>query len=346
MYLNFRDIAVAGVGAAVPAKIETVEELAARSGETDRFRLKRAAAFCGLQKRHVCPDDIYAGDLAATAGKSLLGNLGWDPATVDALFFVSLTPDFLSPPTGALVAAYLGLKSHCLITDINDGCPGMTHAAMLACGLMGPRCRRTLILCGTVMSKARQWINNPGTEILTGDGFGAMALEYAPDAPEISFLACSVPDTNFALPHYESGFRPVPGKPKSFPMKGDKVTGFCNEYVVKCAAEHLTQSGLATNDIDMFFFHQPNRSILDSINRALGIPPEKAPRILKDYANCHGASLAINMCANGKSGQNGKAMLCAFGTGFMVCSMLVELDATRIFDIVETDRPCLEICPD
>ncbi len=345
MYKIFRDIEVAGVAGATPEEIETVAELMEKADDKVRFVLKRVSALAGLSRRHMCPDDIYASDLAAATGRELLKRLDWRPDSVDSLYVATLSPDFLSPTTANLVADALGLSSRCLNTDVNDGCPGIIHSALLACGLIDENQPRSLVLGGTVLTKEGwKWGDgNYGNRILSGDGFAGFALEYKRGAPPISFYTYTAPDTELALFHDGTGTRYLKTEGRAYSMKGDKVTEFCNAHVAESARIHLEKAGLEIDDIDVFYFHQANKMIVSRLIKDLGITAEKAPMILKDYANCHGASVVMTACVNPTEKKRVRAMFSAFGTGLAVMSMIAEVDTSRIFPIIDVAEPCVVI---
>lgn len=333
MYMRFSNISIAGASAAVPEQVEDINELIKISDQDTAFILKRVSLLGGLKQRHVAPDFIYAGDLAIVAARCLLEKLDWEPDSISGLYFVTLTPDFMTPATGSLIAAALGIGKDCLITDIIDGCPGMTHAALLACGLLNNENRRALIISGSVYSKAIR-NNDIGNAVLFGDAVGVIALEYKFGASDISFYHFSSPDIDFAIAHYGTAYRKVEGKPRGLQMIGSKVTDFCRRHVHKCVHDHLQAENLQIEDVGQFYFHQPNKMILNGIAKDLGLLPASILSILPDYANCSGASIPLLMCEDKREEQILKTMFCSFGTGLKVCSMLGDWNRANACPVI------------
>lgn len=331
MHASFNQIKIAGVCAAVPANLERIADLMDQADAKARFTLKRVAALAGLRQRHVCLPGQYTGDLAAAAGEELLARLAWSSESVDLLFFTSQTPDFLSPPTGYLIASALGLAENCAVTDISAGCSGMIQSVWLACGQINQHCRRALVLAGDAASKVVPQ-QDIGNSVLMGDGVGAMALEFDEQAPPISFHLLSAPDRRFALVNYNSGYRPMPGDADGMVMDGNAITEFCLARVPQCLEEHLKKEGLTLDDVERFFLHQPNKMILDTLQRRLKIDKSRLPMIFADYANCSSASLPINVCAHAETYDKlANIMFCAFGSGLSVASMLVQMTSDPAF---------------
>ena len=67
--------------------------------------------------------DQAASDLAFEAAVKVL-SAGPDIAEIDALIFVSQSPDYHLPTTACILQDRLGLSQRCLAFDINQGCSG------------------------------------------------------------------------------------------------------------------------------------------------------------------------------------------------------------------------------
>lgn len=344
MITCFEHAAIKGICAAVPSQSVTIEELIATSDKATAFRLKRVAALAGLHKRHVAPSDMFTGDLAVASGREVLERLDWSPESIDALYFVTQTPDFLSPPTGYLIAHRLGLANTCAVFDLTAGCSGMLQGACAASSQLSPQCRRILILSGDAASKVVP-SEDIGNSVLMGDAVGALALEYKESKSDgISFSLLSYPDTLFSLVNYDSGYRPVAGKPDGMIMDGNKITEFCLSNVPQCISRHLRMIGQQLNDMEIFFLHQPNKAILDTLLRRLNIPRQKLPMVFAEYANCSSASLALNICHHaGSPDYTGpkKAFFAAFGSGLAVATMQTTLDMSYCFPVVQVNQSVL-----
>nr|MDE5832789.1 hypothetical protein [Desulfovibrio sp.] len=296
MFARYNHISLKGFLAAVPDNLVSIRELMEKSSPEDRFTLKRVAALAGLEQRYACPAHLYTGDLALGAARKILESLDWDPQSLGALFFVSQTPDFLSPPTGYLIGGALGVDKNCFVTDVSSGCPGMIHGALLASALMGENCRRALILSGDAASKTIPQ-GDIGNSVLMGDAVGALALEFDADAPPVAFNTLGFPDTDLSLVNYNSGYRPMDGDLDGMVMDGNRITEFCLSSAPECIRGLLDREGLTLDDIEILFLHQPNKMILDTLARRLKVDKKRVPMIFRNYANCSSASLPINVCS-------------------------------------------------
>ncbi len=113
--------------------------------------------------------------------------LGWEPDSVDALIFVSQTPDYLLPATSCTLHRRLGLSKHCMAFDIILGCSGYVYGLFVACRLVaGVGVRRLLLLVGDTITR----IVSPqdrSSAMLFGDAGTATAIERNESAGEMLF---------------------------------------------------------------------------------------------------------------------------------------------------------------
>ena len=57
----------------------------------------------GIKQRYIAPDDICASDLCLDAAERLIADLGWTKESIDVLVFSSVTGDYRTPPTSAIL---------------------------------------------------------------------------------------------------------------------------------------------------------------------------------------------------------------------------------------------------
>ncbi|UVV77833.1 hypothetical protein NXW84_10615 [Bacteroides fragilis] len=54
-----------------------------------------------------------------------MDDLKWNKNEIDALIFVSQTPDYILPATSCVLQGKMGFKKECFSLDISLGCSGM-----------------------------------------------------------------------------------------------------------------------------------------------------------------------------------------------------------------------------
>ena len=114
-------VRIAGLASAVPLNTSTVTELAAVFGADEAQKISDSI---GVRQRHIVAHDACTSDLCETAARKLMSQLEWAPESIDALVFVSQTPDYLLPATSCSLHGRLGLSKRCAAFDLNLGCSG------------------------------------------------------------------------------------------------------------------------------------------------------------------------------------------------------------------------------
>ena len=91
---------------------------------------------------------------------------------------------------------------------------------------------------------------------------------------------------------------------------------------------HLAEAGTDPADLKRLWLHQANKTMNDYIGRkVLGRTPspEEQPNILQDYANTSSAGSIIAFAKHQDGLAAGeRGLICSFGAGYSVGSVLVE----------------------
>ena len=84
----------------------TVPDNLVKSKDFAFFNEEEAEIFdntVGIKERYIASTDVCASDLCQDAGERLLEGLHWDKESVDVLIFASVTGDYKTPPTSAIL---------------------------------------------------------------------------------------------------------------------------------------------------------------------------------------------------------------------------------------------------
>ena len=76
----------------------------------------------GIKEKRVADKGVCASDLCFKAAEKLLEDNQTDKGEVDALIFVSQTPDYRQPATAMSLQSRLGLSKSTLCFDVNLAC--------------------------------------------------------------------------------------------------------------------------------------------------------------------------------------------------------------------------------
>lgn len=273
---------------------------------------------------------------------------------IDALLFVSQSPDYFLPPTSNLIHGHFGLKQDCLCMDINQGCAGFELGVIQACFLLeqpsinkvvllnadvlspkvSPQDRNSKPLVGdagaiTIVEKCDE--ENPIYANIKMDGTGAMVINI----PAGGFRVPCTPETAVMEQDVAGNYR----SKDNLVMKGDDVFNFVQREVPPMIEHLYEQSGVDRNGVDWYMFHQPNKFMLHKLADKLGIPHEKMPaNIVENFGNASGVTVPTCISYNlGDQLVNGKMRLCmaGFGVGLTWSSIMMEMGNMEFNKIIE-----------
>ena len=162
---------LAGVGAYLPERVLTNDELAQRLETSDSWIRERT----GIRQRHIAGPHETAAFMGTAAARAALANAGAEPAEVDAILLATSTPDQAFPATALRVQAALGVPGG-FGFDLAAACAGFIYALATADSLIRSGAARGALVIGSeVYSRILNW-NDRGTCVLFGDGAGAVFL--------------------------------------------------------------------------------------------------------------------------------------------------------------------------
>ena len=342
-YAEFYNVQLRCISSVVPEdEIRIDDELVYYNN--DPKKIARIKKMTGLDKRRIAPTGVTASDLCIQAAQRLFVSADCDSSTIDALIFVTQTPDYPAPATAFLQQTALGLSQNCAVFDVNLGCSGYVYGLWLAsCMIESGARRRVLLLVGDAECRYRN-VANRITAPIFGDAGSASLLEYKKNAAPLSFSlgsdgrgyeAIIRPGGGGRIPHlseqdiegYMTEVRDQGGNPWSVGgfgntwMNGMTVFDFTMSVVPGHIRQHLTHRHLVPDNIDYLVLHQANRQIVENIAADAGFQPAQAPwETMNKFGNQAGASIPCVICDQLKAicdaGEKLRLMLCGYGIGF------------------------------
>jgi 3-oxoacyl-[acyl-carrier-protein] synthase-3 len=302
-------IVIRGWGAALPEKVLTNADFAARLDTTDEWIVERT----GIRERRWGGTTV---GLSVDSGLRALDSAALEPADIDLLLLATTTPDQQIPGSSASVQNLLGTRGGAL--DLNAACSGFVYALVVAAGLCEVGARRALVVGTDCMSRTVD-PDDRSTAILFGDGSGAVVVE-AVDGPGQLLgwdLGCDG-SLRHLLDQDHGGF---------LQMNGKEVFRQAVKVVVESSTKALDKAGLTAEDITLLVPHQANTRIISSACDKLGIPLDRVALVLERTGNTSAASIPlalVDAIEDGRLHDGDNVLLCGFGAGMTWASAVLR----------------------
>ncbi len=354
MHSSLSNIRVAGLAVTTGSIVRDFIADGLAAG-VDRAALERAAQTIGLRERRVAAAGVTALDLCADAAERLLAEMGLDASSIDAVIFVTQTPDHAQPNNASLLHGRLGLSKSAPAYDLSLGCSGWVyglHQAALLCAHGGAA--RVLLCAGDTLSR----LTNPGdrsTDPLFGDAGSATLVEKTGRAAPWHFVLGADGTGAPAIIVKQGGAR-QPGGPlnektdaegnrrhdANLAMSGADVFSFTLREVPPALQSVLRHAGLPPESLDALVLHQANRFILSTLAKKIGVAAERTPMgVVEKYGNQSSASIPCALIDGlGERLTAGplKVAGCGFGVGLSWGAFAGELGPLAVASILPFPR--------
>ncbi len=348
MLFHFPAIHIRGIAAALPRQELNLRDLEGRFGGEE---VARIMATTGIQAVRVAPPEMCASDLCEAAARRLLAETDLAPADLDALVFVSQTPDYPLPATAACLQERLGLPKSAAVFDLNCGCTGFIYGLLQACLLTNAGAKRVLVLAGDTSTRLVN-LGDKSVRMIFGDAGSAAIIEPGPDAAVIAVKTDGSGARHLIIPA-GGARRPVDAgtaeetvddsgnrrSARDLFMDGMEVMNFTLREVPPVIEETLARAGWPRESVGAYVLHQANRFILDYLRKKMKLPTEVWPVTMERTGNTGPASIPLALAVDRerlqREGRLARCLLCGFGVGLSWGAAAVDLSRTTILDPVD-----------
>jgi 3-oxoacyl-[acyl-carrier-protein] synthase-3 len=294
------DVALVAVGAAVPERVLTNDEISLRVETDDAWIRERT----GIVERRVVGPGETVTTLAIAAAQQAVDRADIAPAEIDLVLVATASPERSFPSIAALVADAVGAHSAGGI-DLLAACAGFAYGLGMAIAQIQAGFAQTVLVVGSeTLSEITDWTDR-STCILFGDGAGAVIVR-AGGAPDREQVVVELGVDGSHGDDLVSEIRPRIGADVADPMirmNGNAVYRFATHIIVDSAERVLERGGYGRDDIDLFVPHQANRRIIESGCERLGFPLERVLIMLDRYGNTSSASIPLCLDDAWRSGR-------------------------------------------
>lgn len=278
--------------------------------------------------------------------KKLLEGLNWSPESVDALIFVSQTPDYRLPATACTLHSDLGLSRATIAFDINLGCSGYPYALWLGMTMVQTgAAKRVLLAVGDTVSKMVDPTDR-STALLFGDAGTMTAIEISSEGEAFFVLGTDgagsknliVPAGAFRDYSRCGDLRLAEKNPNSLYMDGGEIFNFTLRSVPALVAYLEEMTKLQNEAYDFLLFHQANLFMLKHLAKKLKIPIEKMPINIDEYGNTSCASIPLLMTTRLKDHLTRAPLqigMFGFGVGYSWGAASLRIGPLKFIDAIE-----------
>lgn len=348
-FLHVPKVSIRGISTCVPKQVYENREYPGFSEE----EAEKFISATGVERKRKVTSTTCTSDLCFHGAERLISDLKWSKDEIDALIFVSQTPDYHLPATSCLLQNRLGLSQELLTLDISLGCSGWVHGLqVLASLLCSGQLRKGLLLVGDTTSRHCSF-EDKSTFPLFGDAGTATAVEFDEGSDGFKFHNATDGSGSKAIIIPDGGYRNEP-TPESFELveiepgirrnrmntalDGVDVFSFGISKApetVRCLCEKYA---IQLEDVDFFVFHQANLYMNEKIRKKLRLAPEKVPYSLSEFGNTSSATIPLTMCTqlHEQLGSGHHTIIaCGFGVGLSWATVYFESGAIHSSELVE-----------
>jgi len=309
----------------------------------------------GIERRHVMekrgildPEVMYPqlrargndepgimAEMALDACGKALAQAGRQASEIDLIICAASNHERPYPAIAIEIQSYLGAGGFAF--DMNVACSSATFGIQAAADLIrSGSARRALVVSPEICSGHLEW-RDRDCHFIFGDVCTAVVIEPAEEALGAHFLIkstrCATKFSNNI--RNNNGFlrrsRPdgvADRRDMQFVQDGRRVFKEVLPLVSAHMLGHLEQEGVPADSLRRLWLHQANKAMNDFIGcKVMGRVPDRAeqPNILQDYANTSSAGSIIAFAQYSDDLEPGdRGMICSFGAGYSVGSVLVE----------------------
>ncbi len=341
-----RNAYISGSGAYVPPNVVTNDDLVEHYGieTSDEWIQKRT----GIKERRFAADGVGTSDLAVPACEQAIEAAGIDKTDIGMIIFATLSPDYVFPGAGVMVADKLGLcegngATFVPALDVRNQCSGFLYGLGAASSMVRSGAYDHVLLVGAEKHSPGLDLTTRGRAVasLFGDGAGAVVVSATDEDRGVRSWELGA-DGRFADElcqrvwriHKQDFFEIGPDGRGIVPLD-DMYTTMDGRKVFRHAVERMTialmsqcmKNGISGADIDLFLFHQANMRINEYLANSMGIPPEKLVHNIDKYGNTTAATIPLLIAEAERDGRlkpGMKVAMIAFGSGFTWGAAIVD----------------------
>ncbi len=320
---------IIGLGSYLPNHTMTNADMEKIVETTDEWIYTRT----GIRSRRIAAEGEYPSTMGLHAAKEALEKAEIGSASLDLIIVATMSGDYPSPSTAALVQDALGAKRAAAM-DVSAACSGYVYALATAKAYVeSGMARHVLVVAAEKMSSILDFTDRT-TCVLFGDGASAAVVSSEGKGLLIGPVKMGADGSLSDLVIIRGGGTRHPASAETlaqglhyFRMSGKELYKHAVRKAAATAEECLCDAKLPIDKLDWMIPHQANQRMMDAIAKALGMPAEKNYSVVEKYGNTSAAGIGIaltELCKTQQLPRGSHILLNAFGGGFTCAAALLE----------------------
>ncbi len=317
---------IMGVGGYRPERVVPNSDLVERIDSSDQWIRERSGI---VSRRWAAPDESVV-DMAEAASRQALQAAGLDASRIGAVLVATVTHPFQTPSAASLLTHRLGATPAAAM-DISAACAGFCHGVALAGDMVRGGSAEHVLVVGVEKLSDFTDLDDRGTAFIFGDGAGAVVIGPS-DTPGIGPTVWGSDGEQWDAIRQRESWLNVRDHKTDWPhitMAGQTVFRWAVWQMAPVAQQALEKAGISADQLDAFIPHQANMRIIDSMIKALRLPPQvPVARDIAETGNTSAASIPLameRMLREGEAPSGGLALLIGFGAGLSYAAQVVTL---------------------
>ena len=271
-------------------------------------------------------------EISVIAAKQALENAQLSPSDIDAVIVSTANLQRAYPAIAIEVQNELGIEGYAY--DMMVGCSSTTFGISNAYSDIASGKASKILVINPEITTAHNNYKNRDSHFIFGDVCTAAVIEKDSQSPNKFKILNAKLKTQFSNNIRNNfGFmnsiedKNYTDQELLFVQNGRSVFKEVMPMVIALISEHLEENNLLPNEVEQYWLHQANINMNTYVVKKLlgdDFPPERAPNVLDEYANTGSAGSLISFHKYNYLKPGQKGIICSFGAGYSICSILVE----------------------
>jgi 3-oxoacyl-[acyl-carrier-protein] synthase-3 len=285
---------ITGTGVFLPPGVYPNSYFEERLETSDEWIFTRT----GIRERRFADSTVFPSTMGAAAAKEALVDAAVDIADVDLILVATMSGDYPSPSTAALIQAQLGSTAPAM--DVQAACTGFVYALATAKAYVESGIARCVLVIATEKMSSLLDYSDRTTCVLFGDGAAAAVVAKKGSGMQIGvpILGCDGGSAELVIisgggTRHPTSAETLASGSHFFRMQGKELFKQAARQAAASVIAVLAKEELTAADIEWLVPHQANQRLMEMIAKQLGLSPEKVYSVVANYGNTSAAGIGI-----------------------------------------------------